>query len=218
MRYRLLVLFLCSFISSFCSGPGHQLRDGGPATFRPPSTTYTPAGAGLPEYHPDDGILLPRTTSRRQLPPHSTEESGVWASKEQHRPSSAPASSPRPVWLLGLELPEVEGVPASAALPTRCATSGREDLGKLPERYMRALPQGVFEAGYYLQRQCLAARLYLSCFKRVVSEDPHPRGSQWEVRKAMAFLIRLAEEKCAVDEANTEAVSAIVEAVYQLHR
>lgn len=154
-------------------------------------------------------VHAPRGTDRRVLPP--TREPGLWA-------SDAPQASSLKFepFLQGLFLEAPDGIPESANIPMLCAVEGQRDLRRIPAKLLQTLPSDVLAEGYYTQRHCLAARLYLGCVKRELATQEHPRGSQWDTRAALASIAKLAADKCR-GPANTEGVSAIVAAVDQLH-
>lgn len=71
-----------------CTAP-HAYMDGAPVRVAPvePITTYTPAGAGLPEYwgQPDRPTLEPNPKPTRELPQteKTRREPGIWASDKR---------------------------------------------------------------------------------------------------------------------------------------
>src|SRR4051812_12526644 len=89
----LLLLAACA-----ASGPS-EYRDGARLPPPEPRTTYTPAGAGLPEYFVPPEPAYPRSPHSRELPP--TKEPGLWSGDG---PSAAKGPTAKPV-LLGVELP-----------------------------------------------------------------------------------------------------------------
>lgn len=167
-------------------------------------TLDAPHTVGQPGYT-DTEVHAPRGTDRRVLPP--TREPGLWA-------SDAPQASSLKVepFLQGMLLETPDGIPESAKIPLICAAEGQRDLRRIPAELLRALPSDVVSEGYYIQRHCLAARLYLGCAKRQIAVH----GDAWDVKSALVFMAELVRGRCPAP-ANTEGVSVIVAAVDQLH-
>lgn len=171
-------------------------------------TLDAPHTTGQPGYT-DTEVHAPRGTERRWLPP--TREPGLWASDAPRA-----SSSKFEPFLLGMMLETPTGIPDTANIPMLCSAEGQRDLRRVPSELLRALPSDTLASGYYTQRHCLASRLYLGCFTRELASQQHPRGSQWDTKAALAFMAALVTGRCRAP-ANTEGVSAIVEAVHQLH-
>lgn len=154
MRLLPLLLFL-----SACATPSGAYMDGAPLAPPEPRVTYTPTGAGLPEYWgTPEAPKVERSPHKRDLPP--MREPGLWAG-DQPRAATRPAWADRDPVVLGRTLPLLDGFDPDDVhqqVVKRCA-------------YLAALVAATPQVEALLERMspretdCYVARMYEFCSK-----------------------------------------------------
>lgn len=148
MRYALL-LMLCG-----CAATGRRdLRDGAPvrAPVAEPRTSYTPAGAGLPEYWGQPEAKVERSPYARVLPqtPETRREAGLWSGTPTMA-SSAPS-------ILGVEIPSAVADDMSITEVAACTQFADAALYDNPQVVV------AFHQMNKDDKRCAAFRLFLEC-------------------------------------------------------
>src|SRR4051812_21184410 len=112
-----LLLLLLLLVACTASEPG-RYRDGARLPPPEPRTTYTPAGAGLPEYFAQpEQRRPPEPVPTRALPetPESRKEPGLWGAESPQAAKGTPTAPE----ILGVPLP---GLPTDTGEPDHAAS------------------------------------------------------------------------------------------------